>query len=109
MGNNEIRKNFLVPKEELYVCEHCNERVIGGRYHNHCPSCLWSKHVDKEIPGDRKSDCGGMMTPIGVIQKHGKWRIIQECVKCSKTFVVDTSENDNFDLIVELSQKPIVN
>lgn len=79
--------------------------VAGGRYNNHCPSCLWSKHVDKEIPGDRASDCGGMMTPIGVLQKHGKWRIIQECTKCAKTFVVDSTEGDNFELIIQLSKQ----
>ncbi len=101
-----MRRNFLVLEEELYTCEHCGEKVVGGRYNNHCPVCLWSKHVDGEIPGDRMSDCKGMMTPVGVIQKHGTWRIIQECVKCSKTFVVDSSGDDNFDLIIKLSQKP---
>lgn len=105
-GHSEMRRNFLVPEKNSFKCEHCSEEIMGGRYNNHCPSCLWSKHVDEEIPGDRMSDCGGMMTPVGVIQKHGKWRIIQECVKCSKSFIVDSAKNDNFDLIIKLSQKP---
>lgn len=101
----EMKRNFLVPEQESYICEHCSTTVMGGRYNNHCPNCLWSKHVDKEIPGDRESDCGGMMSPTGVLQKHGKWRIKQECKKCGKNFVVDSAASDNFDLIIKLSQK----
>ncbi|MEK7129489.1 MAG: RNHCP domain-containing protein, partial [Patescibacteria group bacterium] len=56
MESNQ-KKKFLVPKEEPYECEHCGTSVMGGRYNNHCPSCLWSKHVDDKIPGDRASDC----------------------------------------------------
>ncbi len=106
MKNHELKKNFLVPEQELYACEHCGETVLGGRYNNHCPSCLWSKHVDDRIPGDRKSDCKGMMAPRAVVQRHGKWRIVHECIKCGKEFTVDSSVADNFDLIIKLSQKP---
>ncbi|MEK7119765.1 MAG: RNHCP domain-containing protein [Patescibacteria group bacterium] len=100
------RKIFLVPEEEPYQCEHCDTSVMGGRYNNHCPSCLWSKHVDDKIPGDRASDCGGLMEPVGVIKKHDTWRLIQKCITCEKQFVVDSAPQDNFDIIVELSQKP---
>ena len=47
---------------ENFVCEHCGEKVIGDGYTNHCPKCLWSKHVDVN-PGDRMAHCGGMMKP----------------------------------------------
>ena len=45
------------------------------------------------------------MEPIGVIKKHDKWRVIQECVKCEKQFIVDCAPEDNFDIVIELSQK----
>ena len=80
---------------------------MGGRYFDHCPRCLWSKHVDDQIPGDRASTCHGLMEPIGVIQKHGTWRIIERCLKGDKTFIVDSLPEDNQDLIISLSQTPI--
>ncbi len=105
--NDKRRKNFLVPGEEPYLCEHCGTAVVGGRYNNHCPSCLWSKHVDDKIPGDRISKCQGMMEPIAVIQKKGKWRILQKCQKCDHRFIVDSTLGDNLALIIQLSQNPI--
>lgn len=103
----EDRRNFFVPDKEPYTCEHCGASVMGGRYNNHCPNCLWSKHVDDKIPGDRASECNGLMKPVGVTQERGKWRIIQECVSCGHTFKVDRHPEDNFEVIISLSQKPL--
>ena len=49
---------------EDFTCEQCNFAVKGNGYTNHCPKCLWSKHVDVN-PGDRAATCGGLMEPIG--------------------------------------------
>ena len=95
--------NFLVHATQPYLCENCGQSVLGGRYNNHCPSCLWSKHLDEDTPGDRASECKGLMEPIGVVQKKGKWRILHQCVNCHKQSVVDSAPDDNFDLIIELS------
>jgi DNA-directed RNA polymerase subunit RPC12/RpoP len=97
------RKNFLVPKKEKFVCLNCGQEVIGGQYVNHCPHCLWSKHVDQDIPGDRQSNCRGPMKPVEVIKKGRKWRIVHRCQQCGKKTVVDSHPKDNFKLIVELS------
>jgi Zn finger protein HypA/HybF involved in hydrogenase expression len=43
---------------EDFTCEHCGEQVTGNGFTNHCPQCLWSKHVDID-PGDRLALCGG--------------------------------------------------
>lgn len=43
---------------ENFVCEKCGFIVEGNGYTNHCPNCIWSKHVDIH-PGDRASLCGG--------------------------------------------------
>ncbi|MCD6225944.1 RNHCP domain-containing protein [bacterium] len=101
------RKNFIVPEREPFVCEHCGAKVMGGRYVDHCPQCLWSKHVDEKTPGDRASLCGGLMEPIGVIQKHGRWRITYRCLKCGIERIVDTAPGDNFVEIIRLSQIPL--
>ena len=44
--DDKDRKNFLVPEQEPYICGNCGIEIMGGRYNNHCPKCLWSKHLD---------------------------------------------------------------
>jgi len=99
--------NFIVPEVKEYICEHCGETITGGKYNNHCPHCLWSKHLDDKIPGDRASKCKSLMEPIGVIQKNSKRRIVHQCFECKKNTVVDSSPKDNIDLIIKLSQSPL--
>ena len=57
-----MSKNFQ-KKVEDFVCEHCQTKNQEDGYTNHCPNCLWSRHVDIN-PGDRAEKCGGMMEPI---------------------------------------------
>lgn len=68
------------------MCEHCGQAVgplEHGTYRNHCPFCLWSKHVDREGPGDRESDCGGLMEPIGLDQNGKKgFVLVHQCLTC---------------------------
>ena len=81
--DKEGRRNFL-RKIENFVCENCGERVRGDGYTDHCPRCLFGKHVDEEIPGDRASECGGLMEPIKSVYKSGKFKIYYKCSKCDK-------------------------
>jgi ribosomal protein L37AE/L43A len=81
-------------KIEDFVCENCGARVAGNGYTNHCPVCLWSKHVDIN-PGDRAADCQGLMQPVSVFYQKGKWRIKQQCLKCGHQFVVDSAKEDS--------------
>lgn len=68
--------------KEDFVCEHCGESVRGDGYTNHCPKCLWSKHVDVD-PGDRAAACGGMMKPVALEGTTPKYTILHECEQCS--------------------------
>ena len=68
-------------RREDFTCEHCGARVRGDGYTNHCPRCLWSKHVDVS-PGDRAADCGGAMPPVGVLFEDGRHVLVQRCVRC---------------------------
>ena len=65
------------------VCDRlCTPQNAGSDHRNHCPNCLSSLHVDIE-PGDRASDCGGIMEPIAVwVRKNGEWAIIHRCKRC---------------------------
>ena len=57
---------------------------VGRGHRNHCTNCLTSLHVDQE-PGDRFSDCGGLMDLIGVwVRKGGEWAVIHRCRGCGK-------------------------
>lgn len=94
-------KNFIRKKED-FICEHCGEKVAGDGYTDHCPKCLWGKHVDLEIPGDRASECRGLMEPMRVLYEKGKYKIIYKCTKCNHEFTVRSGEGDNGELLVSM-------
>lgn len=85
-----------------FRCENCGADVLpltNGSYRNHCPFCLYSKHVDFR-PGDRKSSCHGLMEPIDLIYKAKKgYQIVHRCLKCGVRRVnkvaVDTVQPDD--------------
>lgn len=93
--------NF-VKKQEDFICKVCGTKVKGTGYTNHCPDCLWSEHVDEEVPGDRASDCKGLMEPVGVEIKNGEYIIIHRCQKCGKKPRNKTAKEDKFEEILKL-------
>jgi len=95
----------FIKKRENFVCENCGAKVYGNGYTNHCPHCLWSKHVDKEVPGDRASNCHGLMKPVRIEQKNQQIVLIHQCLKCQKITRNKTSSDDNFEKILEISAK----
>jgi len=68
-------------KIEDFTCAHCSTRVIGTGYTNHCPKCLWSRHVDVN-PGDRDESCNGMMEPLRIEQEKRREVVVQRCQLC---------------------------
>ncbi|OIN88050.1 hypothetical protein COW80_03765 [Candidatus Beckwithbacteria bacterium CG22_combo_CG10-13_8_21_14_all_01_47_9] len=92
---------------EDFICEFCYRVVKGDGYTNHCPHCLISKHVDELIPGDRKSTCGGLMKPIASQIKSGRFIVFHRCTKCNKMTRNKAGKNDNVELLIELSTKPV--
>lgn len=88
-----MSKKFIRRKEN-FICHKCGTKVEGDGYTNHCPSCLWSRHMDNN-PGDREASCGGMMKPIGLIKKSGEYKVIHHCEKCGLEKLNKTLKNDN--------------
>jgi len=68
-----------------FTCSVCGADVpplANGSYRNHCPACLHSVHVDVN-PGDRASDCGGVLEPVGAEHSGKKgWVIVHRCRRC---------------------------
>ena len=98
---------FIRTKED-FICRNCAFLVKGNGYTNHCPECLWSKHVDIS-PGDRKEKCGGMMEPVDVIKMRGDYSITHRCVKCGFQKQNKAVKEDNFQMIIQISAENFKN
>jgi hypothetical protein len=91
-------------KIEDFVCENCGLDVTGDGYTNHCPRCLWSKHVDVN-PGDRESTCRGLMEPVGVEIVRGEYRLTLRCTVCGIENKNKAAHGDDFDAILRLASQ----
>ena len=109
---NEKCNNFKCSNCKTFVGENEN---MGTMYRNHCPSCLYSKHVDLENPGDRKASCKSRMEPIGVtlkkegVNQYGEERIgelmlIHRCCseECGKVSINRIAGDDDVQAILDL-------
>lgn len=90
--------------DENFKCENCGLEVKPLSYtaRDHCPNCLYSKHVDIN-PGDRLSNCLGLLKPIGIEKFKSTYKIIYECEKCKYKHKNIVAKDDNVDLIIQLS------
>ena len=88
-------------RPEDFTCLHCGRTVRGNGYTNHCPHCLWSRHVDT-MPGDRASDCGGEMEPVGALYEGGRTIVVQRCRACGHTWRNKTARNDSRNAVLAL-------
>lgn len=88
-------------KIEDFACENCREEVKGDGYTNHCPHCLWSKHVDIN-PGDRASLCGGLMEPVSKEIEKDEYVITHRCEKCGHEKRNKSAQEDDFDKILNI-------
>ena len=79
----------------------------GTQHRNHCPSCLWSRHLDN-APGDRAADCAGSMEPIAVcVRENGEWALIHRCGGCSTMRVNRIAGDDNPLMLMRLAVRPL--
>lgn len=91
--------------DEEFVCDNCGKNVkkLGYSSRNHCPYCLHSKHLDI-MPGDRLENCHGDLEPIGVeINSKKGYIIVFRCKKCGQVRKNKAANDDNMDLIIDLS------
>jgi len=82
-----------------FHCAHCGAFVTRSAFfsgvvnRNHCPYCLWSRHVDWQRAGDRMSACKGKMRPVGLALKRecnkyaadsGELMVVHACEECGQ-------------------------
>lgn len=108
-------------REHGFGCDHCHEwapinEEMGTHNRNHCPHCLWSKHLDDTTPGDRKSDCKQGMRPIALTfkgesadkyatapeQQLGELMLVHECVRGDQIRINRIAADDNPHALVDV-------
>jgi len=105
------RRRFRHVRNEGFRCEHCGlpvRRLANGSCRNHCPHCLWSKHVDV-VPGDRASRCRGMMEPVAVqADARRGWMVVHRCRQCgavrrNRAALDDPVQPDGFNELLRVA------
>ena len=96
---------------DSFACKVCGRLVVpagaGSDHHNHCLNCLHNLHVDIE-PGDRESDCGGIMEAIGVwVRSNEEWALLHRCQKCGVIHSNRIAADDNILKLLSLAVKPL--
>jgi len=92
-----------------FHCAHCGAFVTRSAFfsgvvnRNHCPHCLWSRHVDWQRAGDRMSACKGKMRPVGLALKRernkyaadsGELMVVHACEECGQVSVNRVAADD---------------
>lgn len=97
-------KQFFKNDNE-FICEHCGRKVEKLNYttRDHCPYCLYSKHVDIN-PGDRANECKGLLKPIGIEKFKDTYKILYRCEKCHQEHKNIIANDDDMDMIIEISK-----
>jgi DNA-directed RNA polymerase subunit RPC12/RpoP len=95
-----------------FRCGHCGVDVSldapGTSHRNHCPRCLWSRHLDRNVPGDRKAECPGAMEPIAVtVRGERRWMLIHRCTHCGRLRMNRTAADDSVLLLLQLAALPL--
>jgi len=99
-------KHFIKIKEN-FTCQNCHHQTTGTGFTNHCPNCLYSQHVDNQVPGDRSSACKGLMKPISASLKSDQFTLYHQCLKCQKITKNKAFEKDNQLKLIKLSKIPL--
>lgn len=93
---------------EDFTCGNCGREVHGNGYTNHCPHCLWSRHVDV-FPGDREETCAALMEPVGVLATADTYVIAHRCTKCAVVRHNKSSRKDSPQALTTLQGRPVPN
>ena len=90
--------------DETFTCENCHQKVKPLRYssRDHCPYCLYSKHVDIN-PGDRSNSCKGLLKPIGLEKYKDTYKIVYQCESCKELHKNIIAKDDDMNEVIKIS------
>ena len=107
-----------------FTCLHChglvtsNRLSAGVRHRNHCPYCLWSRHLDLFQAGDRLAACKAGMQPVGLTVKRtdkkygpdrsGELMLIHICVGCGRPSINRIAADDHAATVFETYQRSLL-
>ena len=96
-------KQFTM-RDENFICENCHKEVeeLGYTARDHCPYCLYSKHVDIN-PGDRQNPCKGLLRPIGIEKFKDTYKTLYRCEKCGEDHKNIIAKDDDMNMIIKIS------
>jgi hypothetical protein len=117
-GQPQARRGRAGTEDQGFTCRHCNmyvtcePAIAGVQNRNHCPYCLWSRHLDWRVAGDRLAGCRAAMRPVGLTTKHsrnkyagerdGELMLIHRCSVCAKLVINRIAADDNPAAILAL-------
>lgn len=110
---NRLTRPPRTEHDQAFKCVHCKQfigaPISGGRHRNHCPNCLWSRHVDDTRPGDRKSDCHAAMEPVGkIVRRNGEQVLVHVCRGYGKEDPNRIAADDSPLLLMRLPLLPAI-
>jgi hypothetical protein len=91
---------------EDFTCLHCGADVRGTGYTNHCPRCLWSRHVDV-FPGDRTATCRALMEPVAALSEGAELVVVQRCTGCGRLWRNKVAPADDREVALGLIGWPV--
>jgi len=100
-----------------FHCANCGAPVSSAHFlsgvhnRNHCPYCLWSRHLDLCNPGDRMSACKALMRPIALTTKpsrnkygegYGELMLVHLCTGCQCISINRIAADDEPDMLLDV-------
>lgn len=101
-----------------FRCANCGLQVTsdplisGVNHRNHCPYCLWSRHLDLWESGDRLAACKAGMRPVGFVCKParskyglprpGELLLVHACQDCEKVSLNRLAADDALETALEI-------
>jgi hypothetical protein len=100
-----------------FRCVYCHHIVSsahllsGVNNRNHCPYCLWSRHLDLYSAGDRLSACKAPMQPVALTIKRcrdkyghgrGELMLVHLCVDCDDVSINRIAADDDAQTLLDI-------
>jgi hypothetical protein len=100
-----------------FRCKHCHHHIStdpmlsGVNNRNHCPYCLYSRHLDLYQAGDRLAACKEKMRPVALALKQtrkkyghnqGELMLVHQCVECGSISINRIAADDDAETILRI-------